>query len=234
MRNLATLTLGILLTPLCTFAAIAFDTSVSSTFTNAGSKTISSYPATASNPYVVVQVTLGSNNDAVTGVTFNSHAMTQLTNQVGSGFRMYLYGIAEGGTHDITTTVSGSEFIQMQVTSYSGVNQSTPTDGTSVSSNTGTDASAAVTSTVTNDWFVSGAAADASFSAGVGSTQREFEQSNYGEILGDSNGPQAAGSYTMHWTLGASKPWAMGMVALQPAATPAVASNFGFYSVLWW
>lgn len=233
----------IFLPPLFASAAIAFDNSTTtSTLFHATSATITNYVATTNNPYVVVDVTIGSDVDNITSVTFGGTAMTQLGKQTSSdilGAAVYMYGVAKGGTGDIVASFSGTQFIQLAVASYSGVNQTTPTDGTPsfIEHAASTDANTSMNTIVDNDWTVSADVANTSSNvAGTGTTRRQNNALNFNTSLGDSGGPiTPAGAYAMHWTLGTSVVWKIGMIALQPAtATPVVVTPAVWQTLLFW
>jgi hypothetical protein len=217
--------------------SIAFDNSAKSSYGGSvTSQTITAYVATTNNPYVVVGVILGAATDLVTSVPFNGVNMTQLNKTAGSGGSMlYLYGIAAGGTHDIVVNCSSATGIQILVVSFSGVNQSTPTDGAAVvNTGTSTDANATITTTIDNDWTISvvtDSSGGTTFTAGAGTTQRQTDVSNFPTNIGDSSGPiTPAGSTTMHWTKGSSQAWKMIIAALQPAPVSIGNEVFGLVS----
>ena len=242
MKKLAAL-LVVLLTlalPLSASAAIAFDNSTTA-YQQSGNVTITNYAATTNNPYIVVVVEVGSGAFTISGVTFNGVAMTALTNSGGSsGHAEFMFGIAAGGTHNIVVTpnTGTNGYTQVLVSSYSGVNQSTPTEGAegAATLSATSPATVSVTTTVANDWIVSGAAADLapSFpaaSTGIGAN-RQHETSNYAASIGDSNATVSSGSHTTSWTISPAKAWSITAVALEPAA--AAAPSPAYLNVYWW
>lgn len=209
-------------------SGIAFDNGVLGTFTSGTSKTIAAFAVTTSNPYLLVFFTTEQGTDIVTGVTFNGVAMTRLLgydtgNAIGgSPHWSYIYGIAAGGTHDIVLSSSASSNWDVGAVSYSGVNQSTPLDGTASGDPwgglAGTSNSKSFTTSVNNSWVITSILLGSSPVpvAGAGTTARVTGAPDYGFGIGDFGPVTPAGAHSSGWTYTSSAS-SMVALALQPA-----------------
>jgi hypothetical protein len=230
------------LIPFTANAAIAYDTSsdlgVSGTISS--SPASYSYTVTGSNPAIVVGVVAA--GTTITSITWNGTALTQITSQNDTGLGgnrvTYLYALtgAASGTHNIVFTYTGgSGLLRPKVSSYSGVGLTT--DGSGKNEQSATNLTVTQTTTIANDWLVAFYRSDNSntavATAGAGTTARKAD--NYTAIM-DSNGGLAAGanSTTANFS-GSPTSYNEGVqVALEPVATPAVSSSFGYFNSFWW
>lgn len=171
---------------------------------------------------VFVQVSTG-NGDSVTGVTYNSVAMTQGV-KVGrlsdSATFTYLYYLANpaSGAHNITVSMSASEtFGVVCGASYTGTTtvapEATDTDRTS----SGTSCTTTLTTITDNDWLVGGF----TFGGGtmtVGANTLKIGGDVNSAIMVDSNSAQTpAGSKSMTVSGGTTNYEGV-MITLQPYA----------------
>ncbi len=158
--------------------AIGFDVVTDGSNATATSLTWS-HTVTGSNPILYVDVIGDLATDAVTGVTYNSVAMTLVAKSAsfGSTRWVYLYGLyaPATGAHNVVVSAGASVFLAGHSISYTGAAQS----GTlSLGSNTGSSASAASLSitcapTVDNSWAIGAIKNDAGAgSAGTATTLR--------------------------------------------------------------
>lgn len=187
--------------------AIAFDAHTSSTETNATTKT-TNHTASGSNSFVVADTFLdGTNADQLTGLTWNSNNMTvidKIGRDTPTGYcysYYYANGTADGNSHACTATYSASHNHGLDVTSYTGVSQSSPIDSHANFSQTseGSPHNFSTTVVATGCWlhaylFVF----NGGESAGTGTTQRSNPDSN--RFILDSNGTVNTGSQSLQLT----------------------------------
>lgn len=209
--------------------AIAFDTAVDAGNATATSLTWS-HTCTGSNRLLVVDVVGNTSSDVITGVTYNSVAMTlvaKVSSAAGGSARwiyQYLLENPASGANSVVVSASTSIFIAGHSLSYTGAAQS----GQPNAFNTGVAASAtsltvAVTSTVDNCWLVGNLKNDAGAgSAGTGTTIREATAT--GGMTSCDRGPVTpAGSSSLQVTQ-SSTLWSGIVSAIAPPA-PASAGN---------
>lgn len=197
--------------------AIAADTAFYGGFASATSLTFS-YTVTGSNTLLLVGVQGDTATDPITGVTYNSAAMTLIAkiHHVGTGRWIYLYRLViaspDGASHNVVISSSSSIFIQGFGESYSGVDQTNPID----SFNTG-DSGPGVTTYTASTTVVGSGCWLASFfnlfsgsagplTAGTGSTRRANDTNFTSSAIFDSNGTVGTGSQSMqaNWSGGDS------------------------------
>jgi hypothetical protein len=213
---------------------IAFD-ATASTSVSANSAT---YAHTCSGSNRILFVGIGAETgtgDSITGVTYAGVSMTQLDTLANTNtslnYRVYLYMLVDPASGANNVIVSADEVINIRTisVSYNGVLQTGQPDAKSeVTSNT-TDQSSTLTVVANNSWIVSCAHGfGVTPTAGSGLTTR-------GNVLnfrmGDSNGPLAAGSQTVHWTNGIAMDVAVETASFSPApdvssGSPAFLFNF--------
>lgn len=187
------------------FYNIAFDNH-SRVIGSSGSSASVSHTCAGSNRVLYAYVKVynsGSAINAVTGVTYNSVAMTLIDSQTDGGpGTSYLYGLLNPstGANNIVATCSGSNSeIDIVGISYTGVRQ-TELYLQKNKANTTSPNTLSVTTTVDNSWLAGGFGSDSgsTISAGTGTTRR----SAAGLVVGmDSNGPKTpTGSYSLQAT----------------------------------
>lgn len=138
-------------------AAPVRDAHTALTSSSSGSLTHTfAHTCTGSNLYLVVYAYDVSVGDTVTGVTYNGVAMTQLAKAPrGADNRyIYIYGLVApdtGGAYNVVITRTGTTSVLMGgATSYTGVNQSVPTDGTDTDNGTASTLTSTIVTTVAN------------------------------------------------------------------------------------
>ena len=215
--------------PMSADAAIGFVSTT--TAVNPASNTVA-YDATATNGYLVVQ-TLKQSSQTVTGVTYNSVAMTQLTTIQGNtaAETLYLWGLAAPttGTNDIVVSVSGAGTLVVDVALYSGAQQTTAVEATSTNSGIdATSASVTVTTITDNDWLVgyfrsnSGSGA---FTAGANTVVRGDAANGTRQMVDTGADQTPAGSKSLNVTMALAANWSAMAFALKPtAAAPSAAT----------
>lgn len=197
--------------------AIAFD--AYSTGSTTGTSLTVSHTTSGSNRILIVGVQTGTGGSSlVTGITYNGTAMTNIDSSIGNGVQRWLetwYLIAPtSGTHDIVVSTSGSVFIQVVATSYTGALQSGQPDahGTKASVS-GSSFSHAITTVHGECWLVGFLENDGgTIVAGASTTLRSALG---GLALADSNGTVAVGSVSLAYT-GANADWNSLELSIQP------------------
>ncbi len=209
--------------------ALAFDNAVAQA--TGSSPSTFSYTVTGSNPALgVLAYNNGNTADNVSGVTYNSIALTKEGFSGASTFTGVSLWSKLGpstGSNSLALTWSGGVLAEALVASYTGVDQ---TLGINVSNVTG----APVTSTVSNTivttsngcWGVSlGVNGSGTVTAGTNINSVRVNSSNYS--IGDSNGSLGtAGSYTLSWNQSVSQNLGSGALGLLPASAAVIAGGF--------
>jgi uncharacterized repeat protein (TIGR01451 family) len=185
------------------------------------------------NRILIVGLSLRDGNVAATGVTYGGQALTRVgfINSVGNQNRTEMWRLIAPpvGTASVAVTLNQSKQIVGGSISLTGVDQTTPL-GTFVSATAqSTTASVAVASAtgelVLDTMTANGDANSTGIAAGSGQAEQWNIFSGAGNASsargGGSTKPGAA-SVTMSWTLGVSKPWSIGAVALKPVSAPNV------------
>lgn len=186
------------------------------------------HTCTGSNLILLVGVLVTTTEtDVITGVTYNSIAMTRVTTHglvvnAGLGSSMYFYYLIapSTGANNIVITASASHTLRGVSTSYTGVRQASQPDA----ANSGTaDVANTITTSVTtvanNCWTVSISYNDSDFpAASTGLTERT-QSSIFG--IGDSNAAiTPAGAYAMTWDTESAGSVSWGMAAVSIAPVP--------------
>lgn len=135
-----------------------------------------------SDRFLWVQVTGDSagGSDDITGVTYNSVAMTFAVKQVaGSGQdrNVYLYYLANpaSGAHNVVVSCTNTHYLLVGAADYTGVNATGQPDGTNAGMVLGSASpTITVTTTVNNDWAVAVNQGPHS-TAGTGTTSRTVD-----------------------------------------------------------
>lgn len=141
--------------------AVAYDTSVTMNFVGSTTtNTLSSYVTTGSNLTVFgfVDTEDGTGSDKISGVTWDSNAMSQVTKGSTTIDTGYIYGLNTGVTAKtanlVATASSSLASIGFEAASYSGTAQTDTFNG-NTSVQTSTTPSVDVTTTTANSWLVS-------------------------------------------------------------------------------
>lgn len=196
--------------------AIAFDAA-----SNSGVQGVASYSfshtCTGSNLWLMVGIT--TSNTTVSGVTYNSVSMTQI-NTVSFAFgqgNTYIFGLKNPstGSNSVAVTLAGANTSVAGAMSFTGVDQTTTTEGSATASGSGSPGTVNVTTVADNDWVVDAVGSnDTTITVGADQTQRV----NVSASLGMSHeGPKTpAGSVTMSWSI--DDFWGICAVAIIPAS----------------
>ncbi len=215
----------LLLIPTVAFGAIAFDNAVDGGFTVAGTSLTYSFTATTTANRILIVSTVGTTgaNDLISGITYNSVALTKVATIMPSGGRWlgtwYLLN-PSSGANNVVVTASSTDVIVSQATSYAGVKQSANPDvSTTTSVGSGTSLTSTLTTLADNAWTVLvGSENDGQIAAGTGTTFRVSSNASFGTL--DSNAPiTPAGSTSLQATWSLSASGAGIMVSLAPVAS---------------
>ncbi len=214
--------------------AIAFDATCSLNFTASGTSLSTSFTVGAgANRLLVVEAMIGSASDILTGVTFNSIAMTRIGISAATtdNQRVALYYLVApaSGAHNIVISTSGATRIDCRALSYTGVDQTNTLNEFSSNTATGTitGVTVSVTPTYTNTWVVGG------FRNNVQNTcalapggLRDNGDASDSTCMGDTNGTVTAGVATsMAYTFGSTATGAAGFVVAIRATDSVPAST---------
>lgn len=203
--------------------AIAYDTNTAPARTIGTSHTFSHTCSGSDRLLVVMGQDTSGGTSTVTGVTYNGVAMTKIAGaQVPSDRQITMwYLVAPAtGTNDVVVTSSTSQNLRFHSISYTGVDQTTPTDGSNTNTSSGTSISTTITTTVDNCWMVMFAKDNSggkTYTTSTGDTIRENTDAA-GHVSADTGGAiTPAGSNTMTLDAGVSvNKGAIGM-AISPA-----------------
>lgn len=170
--------------------------------------------------------------DVVSGVTYAGVSMTrvnfyQTTYQKVCFYWYVLHAPATGANNVVVTFTESTDYPEMVIEEYTGVNQASSVNTTS-NNNASGNLTLSFTTTEDNCWLVSWGRNDGPPGAGTGTTKRGAAQN---AALGDSNGAKTpAGSHSMQWTAASATTWGCG-VAIEPSGA-APTANTGFFSFM--
>lgn len=210
--------------------------SVDATSTNdtgAVSMTVS-HSTSGADRLMLVGITLhNESGETVTSVTYNGSALSPVGSaQQGTESRVEIWSLVapDTGAHDVVVTFSAqlSRNASIGIATFTGVDQSTPL-GSFASANGNSAGPATVNvSSATNELVFDTVACQqcSSLSVGAGQTQRWNLSVERGNHRAAGSTEAGASSVTMSWTMGASRPWAIGAVPIKPSggSPPAVDS----------
>ena len=184
-----------------------------------------SHTCSGSDRILLVYInTNGSNGDKVTGVTYNSVAMTRANNATlaSASFRSYIYYLIAPatGANNVTISLNASDhYVRAVSASYTGALQSSqPNDTDAGNASPGTSVSVTSVSTVDKCWMVSGVGNDGA-NALTGTTGIGANRGNINNVvaIGDTNANiTPAGSQQQTWTSSSQ-----GLVTLSFVIAPA-------------
>jgi len=214
--------------------AIAFDAASS----RDGATNISyswSHTCTGANLILVVGVSIvdsgGGGPAAVTGITYNSVALTLIRRGLGgssNATEMWRLIAPATGANTIAVTLSQAPVQNSMggAVSLTGVHQTTPVDASNAATSSAGNASVSVTTVAANAWLV-----DTMVDNGGDASAADSPQVEAWNLAGNSR--RAGGSYrgpvvtpgatTMSWTSASTGNW--GITAVSFAPTAAVAGN---------
>ena len=211
---------------------IQFDAASNSTYLSAAAEPDGiyswSHTCTGANRFLVVGVSMLSvAGSSVTGITYNGVALTKIGHvaSVSGAVRAELWGLIAPATGSNTITVTLSTALDSVgcAVSFTGVHQTSPTEGFNSASATNVgaaDATVDVTTVADNDWVIDCVATDdTAITVGAGQTQRWNTTGTLGSGAGSTEGPKSpAGAVTMSWTdVAALATWTISAISIKPA-----------------
>lgn len=220
------------LIPAMGWAAVAHD--ATTTFTSNNSTTVggSHTPTSTTNGIAMICVSFQRGTlPTVTGVTYNGSAATLVDGQteVSSGQRrveLWYYKAPPSGASTVTATMSAiTNDSRMHVSTYTGVDQTTPL-GTAAKFNTFAGTASVTVTSAAGELVVDCDLTDAIASATVGAGQTQ--RANFGDTGNHLHlGSEEAGaaSVSMDWTLSTTALSAGVGVPLKPAAAAATCQS---------
>jgi hypothetical protein len=225
----------------CDGGAIAVDNSSSAASTSAvTSLTWSHTTGAGNNRVLLVTVAWRDNSTTVSGVTYNSIALSKVGSTVLSTngyvqFELWQLLAPPTGTFNVVVTRAGSARMAASALTLAGVDQTTPIEATNTAIGNSVTPSVSVTTVTNNAWVVdvlafrredAGAGDVPTGTPGTGQTERWSAYVESGGTTSDirdkgsTKGPIAsAGATTMSWTLtGNPYEWAHLAASIKPAA----------------
>ncbi len=201
--------------------ALAFDAASGANGSSVSSLTFS-HTITGSDP--VLSVLTGINNNiAVTGITYNGVALTQVSGAAQSGVNTYtdawlIIGPATGANNVVVTWASaGSRTCAIGI-SLSGGHQTTQPDIGGGATATGTSVSTTLSLTADQCWGIDCiGGANAGPTPDAGQTARNEQSPSFYNLRASTEGPDGTGNATMGWTFAADSV-AQSLVFIKPAA----------------
>ena len=218
---------GVLIAGMVAFASVseaAIGIDNVSTGTGNGSSITVSHTTAGTNRLMLVGISgwtfLGT--PVVSGVTYNSVALSLVGSQGSASFKMWIYGLVapDTGTHDVVVTFSTAPNNGgvVGVETFTGVNQSTPLGTFGSASGNGTTATVDVSS-ATGELVFDTLGSRWTVTAGAGQTQRWNASSSF--TTGSGSTEPGATTVTMSWGISQTDDWAIGAVPIKPAPTGA-------------
>ena len=224
-------------------AGIQLDAVANSGYQAAASTYTFNRTVTGSDTFLAIDVSLLSAGQTVTSIVDDFGGTNVNAVFVGAQSTVTSFGRVEmwrviapvAGTKTIQVNLSGSIASAATAVSYTGVHQTSPTEGfnSAQATNVGAaDATVDITTVADNCW-VHGAVATSDASITAGQTSRNNVTGAGGSGANeDNNGPKTpAGAVTMSYTdVGAAATWAIGGYAIRPVA----ASGLGAFLARWY
>lgn len=218
---------------------IMFDAASNSTYqASASSYNWSHTTATGSNRYLIVGVSMLSvAGSTVSSITYNSVAMTFLgaISSVSGAVRAELWGLVapSTGSNSIAVTLSTGLISAACAVSFTGVHQTSPTEGFNSASATNVgaaDATVNVTTVATNDWVVDQVATDdTAITVGAGQTSRNNVTGAGGSGADSTEPATTPASVTMSWTnVAGLATWSIVAIALRDVNASTLSSSHQF------
>jgi hypothetical protein len=179
-----------------------------------------------SNELLVIAYDAGNSVCASPTITIGGNTPTfDASNTVGTNRYSFIYHmVGQSGTLSATSTCTGKHGQAMRISSYFGVNQSSPVDVTSsfATSTSVTNVSSTITTNLANDLLVDDVAGRQDLTA-AGTGQIVISTSTP-LATGDHGGSSyklvtATGTYAMSWTFGITSSYAQTIVAFAPTPT---------------
>jgi hypothetical protein len=220
------------------FPGISFDAASNSGYkSGVGSASYTwSHTCTGTNRHLVVAIAMLSvGGSSVSSITYNSVALTLIRARASAAgaVRSEIWGLVNpaSGSNTIAVTLSTDLDSVGNASSFTGIHQTSPTEGAADASalNVGAaDATVDVTTVADNDWVIDNVAtSDTTITVGAGQTQRNNVSGALGSGAMSTEGPKTpAGAVTMSWTdVGAAATWTIVAVALRPVTAAALGGD---------
>lgn len=215
--------------------ALNFDAASNSGYKTASGSYNWSHTCTGTERCLVVGVAMLSvAGSSVSGITYNGVALTRIgfVASVSGAIRSELWRLIAPatGAHSIAVTLSASLDSAACASSFTGVNQTTPTEAANTASATNVgaaDATVDVTTLTDNDLVIDMVAtSDTAITVGSGQTQRGNVTGTLGSGAMSTEAKASHGAVTMSWTaVGALATWSTVSCGLIPAVVPAAPSH---------
>lgn len=212
-------------------AGIAFDAAANSGYQAAQSTYTFNRTVTGSNTFLAIDVSLLSAGQTVTSIVDDFGGTNVAAIFVGAQTTVSSVGRVElwrviapvAGTKTIQVNLSGSISSAATAVSYTGVHQSSPTEGfnSAQATNVGAaDATVSITSVADNCWIHGAVATDDTSITANQTTRNNVTGVGGSGANEDNNAPKTpAGAVTMSYTgVGALATWAIGGYAIRPIA----------------
>ena len=202
-------------------SGITVDSTSSAFSASLGSTSFTMNHTTGNGQGRYMLVGISQKNVLVTGVTYAGQPLTLVGENIGSGkARMHMYQLINPPSCTaaiiVTFNSNPTSGIVVGVTTFTGVNQTTPL-GTFVSANgTSTASNVTVSSSVGELVYDVSTYRNASMTAAAGQTEKSNVNST-NEIYGGASSKPGASTVTMGWTGSGSQDWALGAVSIKPA-----------------
>lgn len=182
-------------------------------------------------------ITVSSGAVAITGITYNSVAMTKVTSVNPQGnWELSLWYLVNPatGTNTITATAASNvvNYIRLSSASYTGASQTGVPDSSNSATGVTTSRTVSTTTVADNCWVVGhGMTGAGNIVPSTGLTTRsEVDSGSGSSVLGDSNGPKTpAGSYSMTFTTASDS---TGLIVASFAPSVAASNNSNFLMLL--
>ena len=209
--------------------AIAFDASAEVYQGSATGSQSLSHTCTGTD-LVLVVFTRTYDGDGVSGVTYNSVAMTQVggTQVLGSDrIKAWLLHNPSTGANNIVATISPDRRIEIYSVSLTGALQASAADATAYATGTGTAASGTVVTVTDNAWAVANTEANGASGGTVSGTNCTVaNQINDRGAIGYGGPKTPAGSFAQTMTWAGSGDWSFFQVAIAPAGAAGGGPDF--------
>lgn len=215
--------------------ALNFDAASNSGYKTASGSYNWSHTCTGTERCLVVGVAMLSvAGSSVSGITYNGVALTRIgfVASVSGAIRSELWRLIAPatGAHSIAVTLSASLDSAACASSFTGVNQTTPTEAANTASATNVgaaDATVDVTTLTDNDLVIDMVAtSDTAITVGSGQTQRGNVTGTLGSGAMSTEAKASHGAVTMSWTaVGALATWSTVSCGLIAATVPDAPSH---------
>ena len=175
-----------------------------------------SHTVTGSNTVLFVGC-FATAGDVVTGITYNSISLTQVSKVTSGGETTYLYYLIAPttGANNISVSWTGNSVVRAHGASYTGAKQSGVPDASATNNNTSTTIATTLTTIADNCWTIVMARCQGDITAGAGTVLRGVSATS--NILDSNSVTTPAGSKTLNVTSSASGTNGTVMASFAPA-----------------